>query len=450
MGSVGTEEERIMITAVLIILANYGILSKLLGKFDKLTALALSYIIGLGLTTYVSFLLYLCGVTFSKTNYILSLLILFVCSVMANWKEYSSTLLRLNIHRIHAPAINLKSIDPVSIVTGLILTLLLIFGLYWPVRDWDALTLYDFRAQVIVKTGSLEFLKTTDPEYYFAYPLFTSLAHAFVYTLDVTGPMFMYALMYTCFALIYKHFVFEATSNSFMAKASTLLLVSSPVLFSHAILAYTNLPFSIMLSLGLFVLTRWVKTQELGLVILSSIILGLSVWMRGAEPFWILVPILVILFARKYKIRLAMLSLGICLCFILPWSWFSGQVLSSASFVHSTQSLSQGLRQISIDYVFSLIKYLWLYFIEPYWGLHIMILLLTLQAMFGKPRAEEKVGVVFMILIYGMVFAGTVYLSLIYPKWIRVGGSLTRLSIFLIPLIYYLSSSKIWYINEKK
>lgn len=440
-----------MITAILAVLSAYLIVNGFIGKSKFFERVALSYIIGTGLITYVPFLFYLAGMPISRLNFVLSWCCIFLFGLLVSFRKLRAFPVRIVSKNVVSASLRiLRKFDVITYAIFFFGALLILFGAYWPVRDWDALTLYDFRAKIIVSTQSLSFLKSVDAEYYFAYPLFTSMAHAFTYLFDITSPMLMYSLFFIAFAIIYYFALVDETRNFFVSRASTLLLLSSPILFSHALLAYTNLPYSIFLALSLILLMRWSRSRHTGLVWLASLCAGLSVWSRGAEPFWLVVPLCVFLFARKRRFLLPLVSLVIILIFVEPWQIYSSQVLAQTIYVHSTQSVGVGVSQLTLSHILEVIVYLWKYFGEPYLGLHAILLVFVLQFSRKKTVVQEKLGLVFIAVLYAMIFAGTGYLSLIYPKWIIVGGSLERLSIFLIPIIYFFASSRKWFQYEKK
>ena len=72
---------------------------------------------------------------------------------------------------------------------------------FWPVSDWDALALYDFRGKVVAETGS--FIDGIKLGYFYQYPPFTSLLHTTLYVLNFDRVKVWYSLLYVSFQIIF-------------------------------------------------------------------------------------------------------------------------------------------------------------------------------------------------------------------------------------------------------
>src|SRR5262245_15047525 len=110
--------------------------------------------------------------------------------------------------------------------------------LYWPIWTWDALAMFDYRGRVIAATGSLDFLRR---EYWGTFPLLTSLAHALVYTLGGSAPQAIYPLYYLSLLIVVYENV-KSISGRLVAAVTSLILGSTPIVWTHATEAFTNLP----------------------------------------------------------------------------------------------------------------------------------------------------------------------------------------------------------------
>ncbi len=429
-----------MIVFFLCSISFYFIVDWLDGSLSPWSKIAVSYLLGLGTITYFSFLLFLAGIPITTATFVF----LFGTAGLINFVFYRRRQ-KLMFGSKKKKKNNFTNIPIIlQIPIAIYMVSLLLFGLYWPVRDWDALTLYDFRAKVISETHTPRFLESTDANYYFAYPLYTSLVHTMTEKMDISSPMFFYGLSFSTFALLFYESLQEKINNKTVSAISLLLLVTSPVLYSHALIAYTNLPYALFFVASFIFLTKWVKNQDNKLLFLVCILGGLSIWVRDAEPFWTLIPLSVLVFSQSNRWRKSLFSLLVFLFFILPWAAYKKEVLDNFIYQSTVVSVFSGIKLLSWQHFIHFLLYFYNYFIQPYLGIHFIFLLTIIRYFLGYRRREYQLGLFFMFGIYILIAAGTVYMSLTYEKWLKVGGSLERMSIFLLPLSYYLACSQWW------
>src|SRR3989344_396309 len=146
----------------------------LIGKMRAIERIGVSFLLGVGVFTFLMFCYSTLGVKITLIS-TLAALILF------NFLGY--LLVRILHRKIYLKVGVRDVINKMSrlekIFVGVISTLgiaSLVFTVYYPVNIWDALALYDFRAKVIFDTGY--FTQIAGNFYYFVqYPLFTSLSH---------------------------------------------------------------------------------------------------------------------------------------------------------------------------------------------------------------------------------------------------------------------------------
>jgi len=263
---------------------------------------ALAYGLGFGLLTLAMFLLNLLGIKFSLTNTTICISGITVGS-MLYWKRkrrssHSLTELPHFLKRMG------KTFGSLSIFERIVLGLLIFFGMsnliitvYWPVIWWDGLAVYDLRARVLAETQSFPeaALKVIDPAYIFYYPPMTSLVHAWLYLWGWANPKFFYSLLFISLAII---FYYSARHHcpGYHCLLFTLILISTPSLYSHALSAYTNLPFAFYFSVGTLYLYRWMSTSKRGFLTLAGLFLGLSSWVRQESTVFFLGYLVVVLY----------------------------------------------------------------------------------------------------------------------------------------------------------
>ena len=309
---------------------------------------ALAYGLGFGLLTLAMFLLNLLGIKFSLANTSIFISGITVGS-MLYWKRKkrsSHWLTGLS----HFPKRVGEAIGSLSVFEGIVLGLLIFFGIsnliitvYWPVCWWDALAVYDLRARVLAETQSFPeaALKVIDPAYIFYYPPMTSLVHAWLYLWGWANPKFFYSLLFISLAII---FYYSARDHcpGYHCLLFTLILVSTPSLYSHAVSAYTNLPFAFYFSVGTLYLYRWMSTSKRGFLTLAGLFLGLSSWVRQESTVFFLGYWVVLLYFSISRRRFfAPLWFGFLYFILYPlWDFYYPYMARPQSFTTASPSSS--------------------------------------------------------------------------------------------------------------
>lgn len=423
-----------MIVFILIAFAFLPLSTYLLNTKSLLFSASISFLLGCFAVTYSSFLLHLFGIP--MTVYLhLSVIALFAT---ANYFFWGKNLKKVLTSRgVYFPN-DLFYIEKTMLFASIFMFLiLLIYSIYWPVRDWDALTLYDFRAKVIATQHSVDLLKSLEANYYFAYPLFTSQVHALHYQFNDLSPMFFYAALFTSFSIAFYYLIRMHTTR-FISLLLFFILITTNILVQHSFMAYTNLPYAVYLVLGIFFSFNYFLYNKTGYLYVSLLSVGASIWVRDAEPFWVIV-LLSLCIASLYhaswkKIGLILLVFAF---FILPWQVYRHMVFVDKVFISSTVSFSNGISQITYVHLYTLLRYLWTYFFSPYLLMHIIFFMQGGVVIFFTKNKNSIFLMSLVLTIYLLILAGTTYMSITYPKWQKVGGSLERMSLLLIPAILY-------------
>ncbi len=249
--------------------------------------------------------------------------------------------------------------------------------------------------------------------------------------------MFFYSSIFITFSICF-YFLLRPFTSRLIALIILFTLITSNSLVEHSFMAYTNLPYAIYLTLGiLFSLHYFIKPRVESLI-LALLFVGGSMWIRDAEPFWIVVPaILSISIFKNKNWKLFLLLLPALILFYAPWSIYKSNILKDKTFVSSTITILDGIHLINFRYFFDLFIYMWKYFFLPYIFIHILNLLESIRTIFYTKNKNSLITMCVIISIYLLIGAGSVYMSLTYPKWLRVGGSLERMSLLLIPITLY-------------
>lgn len=435
---------------ILVVLFGFLLVNILIKKSNFWEKVAVGYFAGTGLFTLILFLLNLVGVSFSRSHsfYVLGVLIivsLIITLFTRGWK--------IN----HVPIFRYKFSETDLISKFLFILLILfflsslIYTLYWPIKDWDALTLYDMRGRIFAETGFMYPAFSID-RYYLAYPLYTSIAHAWVYLIGMRNPFFLYTLNYIFFISAFYSLVRGVTDRK-VGLIIAFILASSLEIFLHSEAAYTNLPYAIFYSLGILYFYNYLTRKNFGSLAISSILVGLSTWVRSSEPFWI-TTILILFFlvvTKRAKLLHLLDHILIILCLKIPWSIFYNANNVQQSLGASNINIFSGLTiQLLMTRLLEVSRYLFANFIIKL-NVIFVISILSILLAWGRKTAPKYFGAI-ILLNYFIVFGGTYVYSFIYPKWWLVGDSVSRMSLFFIPITLFFVAILLWdlYLQKAK
>jgi len=343
---------------------------------------------------------------------------------------------------------------------GLIATLLIFlvvgFSLYLNINKkglaWDAIALYDARAKFLLSgTKFSEMVSLTKYDlhnsyYYLLYPPFTSIAHFFWYKLGIQLPV---GIQYSSYLFLLASGIYLGTKN-FIGKNWALLLsfltISSNAVFSSSLVEYTNLPFTLFLIVGIFLLMHYINTKELWMLIYGSVLISTSQWIRYLEPIWIgifLALLITEIRIVKFKFFIKLTSfLGLLGFFeYFMWKYFVTEIANNPQIIKL--NIIYLIEPIFGIFTGTLLRILIIYI--KFWGL---ILFFHLSALTTGIRLKRekfikgnnhilflKLVILFTILIY---FLGFYFVSFQSDWWDKLGNSLVRSSTFLIPISGYI------------
>ncbi|MDQ3008759.1 MAG: hypothetical protein M3Q81_04130, partial [bacterium] len=238
---------------------------------------------------------------------------------------------------------------------GLILLSLCVVGsslvhtMYKKSLDWDAIALYDARAQFLeADTSFSQMTELTKYDskngyYYLLYPPFTSITHYLWNQLDtsisvsVLYTLSLAALGLTVFLLLTPRLGYN------WSLVATLLTISSESLFNTSLVAYTNLPYTLYLGIGVLVLHKYLIERQTWALCFGAILVAGSQWIRFLEPSWI--PVIVAFsiaaylhlgFKKSYKAVIVLAVINLLAYF--SWKYFS-DVIANKEVIFSTTPL---------------------------------------------------------------------------------------------------------------
>lgn len=416
-------------------------------KADFLIKLGVSYPLGIGVFAFLMFGTNLLGLKFTLLNELLLLLVVSVPLILTQLKKIKSLFKDIK-ENIKSTKFDLAEKIILGILAFLIVTSF-ISTFYWPVHMWDSVVLYDFRGHVFASTGFMK--EAFMNAYYYSYPLLTSLAHAIVYLCGGKYPQFIYSIFYLSLGISFYGLIKEFVSRKVSLFATLLLLMTGP-LFYHSLYSYTNLTYTVYLSLGAILIYLWSRKWDIGYLILSVLLIGFSIHIRATEPFW-LAAILLVLVVSIIKKRY--IGIFVYLLIILPMRqiWVSyQQVISTGMVVNITNKIgiSSTLPELANFSRWSeVLDFLYKYLIIPQWPLFALFFLSGVVLMLKKQK-EQLLMFVITILFVAVLIAGTFIFSIYLDYWNRIGDATERLSMIFYPLLVYSSALLLYDLGRKQ
>lgn len=398
------------------------------------------------------------GILLGTGLYIISMYLLGLLGI--SWTQLSLTLLALIIFVASLPLVRLitKPTNAPNQTLGIVVVLLftsfsMIVNSYWPVRDWDALTLYDFRAKVFSENQEIAGIFTPELNYYLAYPFFTSLVHTVSYVFEYARPAIYYSLVYAVLGLFIFGFLSQKVSKV-LSIIFTILVMLSGDIFNHSFISYTNLTYTTYFVVGMLTFSEGIATNKTKLLILGSTLIGVMQHVRYDDPFWI-IPMLIsgLLFIKSKNYKPLLISIIIVLLFRFLWSGYKSAMMHGYMPVGSLPTpnlletlLSTDILQRVVDVSTFLYKTLWLKY-----GILIYIFIFSVLISWRKKSELLRLSQFTTFLILAILYFGTIAMSYLYAKWNVVGGSVARMMMILIPTSLVSACLALGeYFNEKK
>lgn len=438
----------IQLTSILLIFVlGYLIANLILRNSSVLERISLSYLLGSGIFSYAIFLAnWKLGLVLNvySVSYVAALLI--VTTLIIKF-IYVKRIGKLNRVRLDLLVNKLSNIDYILIILITVLVgSMLLNNIFWPVTSWDSLTLYDFRAKLIVETGEINSILIDS--YYVSHPLFTTLLHLQNYLFGIQNSMYLYSLLYISFIVCFFIKLRRLAGKSITLFTILLFSVNSLIVY-HSMYAYTNLPYAIYFSLGILYLYETVNRKKLLIpnYIISALLIGISSWVRYTEPFWIIPLVVAVFIAIKRKKYFIAVTYGL-LVYVFRYFWMT--FLNSASFnINSVENKITNLSDVSnrlvtrinLNGASELFDYIARYSV---WNnAHLWLVFLISILLLYRINAIVKPKIIFqLVVIYGLLLMITLgsyiyYITGTYSNWIQLGDSINRISMIFVPLLAF-------------
>lgn len=400
--------------------------------------IAASYTVSIAIYTFTLFVAYLAGLPFSTLHSILVLMALWLITEFLGWVINK----KIKIQETSKSIIKSKNVSTWERVLfgilGIIGVVSVVTSFYWPVRDWDSLVLYDFRAKVFLHTGGME--DGIARGYFFGYPLLTSIIHTVAYQAGFSTPTFLHSFYYVSLITCVFWGLRRVLPQSWALFITFCIAIYSP-LVSHSMMTYTNLAYTTYIVLTVLYSGLWLKLRDFRFGTLSGLLLFGSMWTRSNEPFWLISIILMLFVAVRFRQWFVALFQFLLVYMVRAlWVGFEQDHLTYQRSITSLlpnyiQSL---LSVLNPQMLIQVIEYIWRYVIYPTW-FSFLLAVMAMSISWWKMKKIEEVVLfqsIFVVLVIGITVAGTLILTTTDLKWDQIGDSAQRMTMFLNPILW--------------
>lgn len=294
----------------------------------------LSFPVGLGITTFIMFLMELAHIPLNL-KFIISIVLIVTIGLSAISIFLRKKWPLLNFE-FKWPSIKdaFKTIN-LSWLLFFSVIIYLLYGItmkcmFWIPFEHDSVAGFDLYAKMIAHTqGMLSDIFEVDNKPVsgtgarFVYPPFLALANSLCYMGKMESARILTPLMYISFLLLF-YGLLKRYTTSLAAILFTLLLLITPEMMAHVALSQTNIPCAIYASSAAIFLILWFYKRVEAFFYLSLILMTLNIWVRSDSIVFNVAAITLLgIDALKNKTwkKFFMYSF-ICVIPLLSWTFF--------------------------------------------------------------------------------------------------------------------------------
>lgn len=389
-------------------------------------------------TLVVSWLLFVINQLFGVKISIVSVLLVLVCLILVFSRKVKTNMLHSDVSQF------IKSIHAIQknkIAVLLIFSILFLWGFVyvqnavWPIADWDALTLYDMRARVLNNKGFFD--EVIRGGYFLGYPPYTSFLHLFSYISGSNQAKVWYSLLYMSFSV--GIFTLLRRKLPIVHSLFGSFLVTSYVdIVSLSTFAYTNIPYTVFLALGMLYLYNWIVGSSKTDLLLAGLLIGGSTWIRGYEPFWILgvLGVVIGVLIKRQHFVWGLISILAMILIRQPWISFVAEVTQapirgmthSFTYLNTEQSILSLINK-AVEVSIFVFNALW-----PAHKWYLLPMLFSIPLAFKKQNRSVLILFALYISCFAMILVGSFMFTFQFKDWKVIGGSLSRMALFMIPI----------------
>jgi len=432
-----------MIITLILLISGIAFFKLIFPKLGSISILPLALAISSAELYFINVILYLNTSLNYKCIALISLFILISQSLLVFYYQ------RTNFKHIYE-SIKTYIIRKPLIVLGAILFYVLLS--YWTPYGWDAITLHDFRSNLILNRYSFnQMLELSsqdkfNPTYYLSYPPFIAFVHAFYYSLS-SNPTNFHLFSHICVSLLVYLLLRSVIDNKFSSILG-IIYFFNPIMIEHTGIGYTNLPYTYFyISLIYFIFISKYKLDIKNIFIIGLLTSVLKL-IRYTDPFNI-IPILIITFLVKDKIYSKTLKLLILLLFthVLTLHWSNIIKMTNGSFL-GENILSLIIKLYQNKSVIVAANLIFVQKLITHWLLILFTIPLAIYNLIINRKKLILLLSLNVLLVLFVTYIGTMLAIIQLPGRPEITDSLNRIFMFILPITWVILGSQLTFKNK--
>ena len=317
-----------------------------LGNQDRSTKLALSFGVGAGVASWSLFVLSFLGLKLSKITVLLSLILLASLILLVVLRRTSST----PVYKSSKVIRRLPWEDTVSksilLAVGILIGFSALISVGLSYYSWDGIAIWGVKGYGIASEGTIlaasEWGQTGT-----AFPMNIPIQIAIYKLLSgdlLPGSKLIFPLFFASLLLGTYRVLKELRVSYLVSSLGIFILATTPIVFQHATIAYTNLPFTFYICMGAFWGLRGLQQEKMTEIVFAGLLMALASWTRP-EGIVLVASLLMLLtlvqILRRRKVVHVFYAAVPVLLIMAPWFFFTA--------LHGTITEEFGLIRIAIS-----------------------------------------------------------------------------------------------------
>lgn len=320
--------------------------------------------------------------------------------------------------------------------------------LYWPPAEFDTILGYDLLSKAIAREHTIvnSILSNKDivtgcgPR--LLYPPLLALCNSLCYMTGTETPKLINTLFFVSWVFII-YLLLRRFVSSTGAIIFTLLTVIIPEMFAHASFSLTNLPCAIYTTIGVMSFVIWYEQKREGFFYLSFIAMCFGIWTRSEAVLFIGGIMLVLLYVAVREKRFKYLLIySVTLIPFMTWNMFLKAYVprdQTGIFIPKAFYDPSKLKQV-FNTAWEIMGNYSIYGLTFYIAIAGFFIILIVNIATGFSKKENKIllgGLVLWLLIYFAV--GVNLLSIILFALLMIGGAFVNEEKWELILIFSLA-----------
>lgn len=316
-----------------------------LGNQDRIAKLAMSFGVGAGVASWSLFVLSFIGLKLSIITVVLTLisLVLLILPVALRRTSSKSGYKSSEVIPRHPweGAVTRGILLAVGALIGL--SALLSVGLSY--YSWDGIAIWGIKGYGIASEGTI-FAAIEWGQTGTAFPMNIPIQIAIFKLLSgdlLPGSKLIFSIFYASL-LLGSYYVFKVLKvSNLVSSMGVFILATTPIVFQHATIAYTNLPFTFYICMGAFWGLRGLQREKMTEIVFAGLLMALASWTRPEGIVLaasLLIVMIIVQILRRRKIVHVFFAAVPIILIMTPWFVFTA--------LHGTVTEEFGLVRIAI------------------------------------------------------------------------------------------------------